>query len=235
MTEQTQKNLNLWRLGFMLLLGLILGIILAKTVLSMKWPLGKQATCDFIIPNATYAFEECDKLWCDIIECNYNSSLSACVCIKGYVLNESSMNATIYNLSGYYNKTDLYNRTEIEELFKANNLSYNDTELKSKFQEKLDLGDYTNFTAYRITIQQRLSRLEEIQPKSKNSSGGISSGMLAFIISAIIVALIIIVIIYLGFKRVKAEAHESTLRKEEPSQSKLSDKIKSYGKEEEEI
>ena len=72
-----------------IIVGIILLLIFAIRLVSAGWPLGKEATC--IMLNAS-DIEDCDRIWCNVIDCNYNITLSACVC---YSINNTIINNTI--------------------------------------------------------------------------------------------------------------------------------------------
>lgn len=69
----------LWKLLAVLVIGILIGIFTAKYVHAATWPLNKDATCNLFNLTGT----SCDAYWCDeIIECNYNTSLTACICTQ---------------------------------------------------------------------------------------------------------------------------------------------------------
>lgn len=91
---------------------LAIGLIFLLGVVSASWIIPKSTTCSMM--NVTG--NACDQLWCNIIECSYNSSIEACVCI-----NEVNQ----FNESTYLNKseTEKMIQTEVDNRLEAYNES----------------------------------------------------------------------------------------------------------------
>jgi hypothetical protein len=75
-------------------------LIALITLISASWIIPKATTCNFLNVSGS----SCDSIWCSIINCEYNSTLEACICDNGikYI---DSINVT--NLSDFYNKTQI--------------------------------------------------------------------------------------------------------------------------------
>lgn len=119
---------------------ILLGIVFFITAkVSAKWPLSKSKTCEIL--NLTG--ESCDEFWCDtVVECNYNNSMSACICIE--IINETiyvnvTMNETNYIMNTTHLLWLFYNKTEIEEIY--SNKTYTDeklAELRNSMADRID-------------------------------------------------------------------------------------------------
>jgi hypothetical protein len=104
--------------------GLIIFVlcILVSVLISSAWVLPKYPTCSML----NFTENDCDEAWCNIINCNYNSTLEACVCSESASVNIS--------ISGKY----YYNKTEIEKMLKDMNITINNTLKTSQGDVKLN-------------------------------------------------------------------------------------------------
>lgn len=76
-------------------------VLIVISVASASWVIPKTTTCNMM--NLTGS--ECDMVWCNVIDCTYNSSLEACVCIT---------EINTFNESEYWNKTQVEEQLRIE-------------------------------------------------------------------------------------------------------------------------
>ena len=118
-------------------------------LVSSAWVIPKATTCQMMNVTGT----DCDTTWCNVIDCSYNSSLEACVCIKEVnVTNEtgeinSEVKSYIHNEITKFNKT-LQNTT----INKTTNVdSINITEFEGKLLKlRTDLSDDINDLKYNL-------------------------------------------------------------------------------------
>lgn len=152
-----------------------LAVFLSLTLILGAWPLGKTTTCNML--NAT-TYEECDILWCEIIDCSYNYSNMACSCPYGgsIVINNQTINQT-----GFYNKT------EIDALLNSLNTSIKNYTINNTDNDWRNHTD-TSIMALRDSLSDRLD--EEIQDLrdyvrgygGSSNAGGIDTGVLIGIV-----------------------------------------------------
>jgi len=141
MTEENKaidmKNINLYKIGFFILLIILaffLGVLSHSRFIKADWPLGKDATC--IMMNVTGA--SCDAIWCDVIDCNYNSTKEACICIFNNVtyINNTINQTIILNNESYCNISSFnYSLVIIEAKAYADNQTMT---LRDSLTERID-------------------------------------------------------------------------------------------------
>lgn len=124
-------------------------VFIFSFVSSAQWPLGKQTTCNLF----NMSGEQCDSYWCtQVIECNYNISLSACICnkIENYtvvvnntVLINNTLNASDLNIT-YVNN---YSKSEIIDQVINNTKNYTDLQVRNLRDSLLDRIDNKTFVS----------------------------------------------------------------------------------------
>ena len=86
-------------------------LVFLTSFISASWVIPKTTTCEMM--NVTGS--SCDALWCNVIECEYDSTLQACVCESE---SNSSINMTEVE-NHYWNRTQIenyyFNKTEVED------------------------------------------------------------------------------------------------------------------------
>lgn len=196
--ERLIKLNNLWKILFVLLFGIILGILFGKFVLSQEESLVfKWQLCDSL--NQTGI--ECD-LWWD----GFKSAFG------------------ITDEENYSNLDDYYNKTILDDKLKDIGELYNITESlnKSINEKEFDNTSFILTDAYeedKKALNDRFNRLETTEVISSSNTSTSNLGVyLSLIFGGVLFLGVIIFVVYKGFSQVREVQHESKLRYETPEQ-----------------